>query len=252
VTEKRVALVTGGAKGIGRAIAQRLANDGMRVCVADVDSAGAAVTARDLHEESFSVEMNVSDVVSVQAAVEQVLASAGHIDVLVNNAGIGQRYALVPDTSPDEWEEVMRVNLRGPFLVCRAVLPTMMTRRFGRIINIASTSAIRPGSHVAAYNVSKYGVVGLTRTLAYEMGKYGITVNAVCPSMADTDLGHRSLSERAKLLGISADEFEQRWLSNVAIGRLTSPEDVANAVAFFADERAAIVTGEVLAVSGGI
>jgi len=125
-------------------------------------------------------------------------------------------------------------------------------RRGGSIINIASIAAIRPGGHVAAYNVSKYGVVGLTRTLAYEMGKYGITVNAVCPSTADTDLGHRALSERAKLLGISADEFELRWLSNVAIGRLTSPEDVANAVAFFADERAAIVTGEVLAVTGGI
>ncbi len=153
--------------------------------------------------------------------------------------------------STAEWNRVLAVNLTGTFFMCRAVLPGMIAGGFGRIFNIASVSALRPGSHVVAYNVSKAGVVNLTQTLAKEVGPKGVTINAVCPGTVDTDLGRRALRERAKLLGISPDALTQRYVSGLAIPRLAMPDDVAHTVAFLASNVANYITGEVLAVSGG-
>ena len=237
--QDRVAIVTGGAQGIGKAIADKLAEEGASVVVADINEAGAKAVAAAL-PRGVGVGTDVSDPAAVQAMVATAVSTYGQLDVLVNNA------AIVPFTAWDdidfaEWRRIMAVNLDGVFLTCRAASDEMRKRGYGRIVNIASNVVVAGTPNLAHYVASKGGVFGFTRALATEIGKYGITVNSVAPGLTQTE--GVDASPHA-----GAYDFVQ---SLQAIPRRAIATDIAPAVAFLASEEAAWVTGQMLVVDGG-
>jgi NAD(P)-dependent dehydrogenase (short-subunit alcohol dehydrogenase family) len=237
--QDRVAIVTGAAQGIGKAIADQLAAEGASVVVADINEDGAKAVAATL-PAAVGIRTDVSDPTAVEAMVATAVSTYGKLDVLVNNA------AIVPFTAWDdidfaEWRRIMAVNLDGVFLTCRAASDEMRTRGYGRIVNIASNVVVAGTPNLAHYVASKGGVFGFTRALATELGKYGITVNSVAPGLTQTE--GVDASPHA-----GAYDFVQ---SLQAIPRRGMASDIAPAVAFLASEEAAWVTGQMLVVDGG-
>ena len=243
--EGRIALVTGGASGIGAATCRRLAAEGARVAVADLQEAAAGELAGEL--AGTAVALDVTDDASVGAAVERVEAELGRIDVLVNNAGIAGEGAFFVQTEPQSWDPVLRVNLRGVMSVTRAVLPGMQERGYGRIVNVSSEAG-RLGSQLSgAYSAAKAGVIGFTKTIALEAARFGVTCNAVAPGPIETPM-LRQTAELGKL----GERFVQGMVAGTAMGRPGQPEEVAAAIAFLASDDASFVTGETVGVSGGL
>lgn len=245
---QRVAIVTGGARGIGAAIAARLAADGLHVAVLDLDESAcgdtvAAVTAAG--RRAVAVGADVSDERAAAAAVERVAAELGPPLVLVNNAGV-LRDGMLHRMSAASWDLVLNVNLRGAFLMCRAVIPYMRSAQWGRIVNLSSTAAVGQLGQ-ANYSAAKAGVQGLTKSLAIELGPSQVTVNAVAPGFTVTDMT-RAVAERLK---VPFEEMEAEAVAGIPVGRAGRPEDVAHAVSWFADERSGFVSGQVLYVAGG-
>lgn len=241
----KVALVTGSGRGIGQAAAVRLARAGAVVAINDADSAAAETTVgriESLGGRAAAFEADITDPARVADMVRGVEELLGPIEILVNNAGIPGASCLVPDTPLEAWDRTLAVNLTGVFLCCRAVLPSMIERRRGRIINIASLAARRISKLGGAdYTASKYAVVGFSKHLAFEAAAHNITVNVVCPGATLTEL------TRAK----TTEEFRRRVGEQVPLGRWLTPEDQAEAVLFFAGEGAGMITGQVLEVEGG-
>jgi 3-oxoacyl-[acyl-carrier protein] reductase len=242
----RVAVVTGGAGGFGAAIAAAFAREGCRVVVADLDRAAAERVAAPLAARNLpasALAFDVGDAADVAQAIDGIVAAHGQLDILVAGAGILKTGSALEST-PADWEEVSRVNLTGVLNCARAVAPIMAAHRWGRIINIASVSAIRGGGSLGnvLYGTTKAGVVALTMGLARELGPNGITVNAVAPGVADTAMTETHLSRDAR----------QRIVDRVPLGRLATAEDVANVVCFLASARAGYITGAVIPVDGGI
>lgn len=241
--EGKVAIVTGGAQGIGRAICQRLASEGAAVVLADVKDAVGEATAAELGSDGARVDFFHTDVTRVDdvaALVKHVQETHGRIDVLVNNVGITRDglFVMMPD---DDWDLVLRVNLTSVFLVSRAVARPMLKQRSGRIVNITSVAGLAGNAGQANYSASKAAIVGLTKTLAKELGPRGITVNAVAPGFVHTELTADLPPELVR----KAEEL-------TPLGRLGTVQDVASAVAFLASDDAAFVTGQVLRVDGGM
>jgi len=248
MSEKRVAIVTGGAGGIGREIAARLAADGLFVVVADQNAEAAGAVAAPLGGEGIAVDL--TEEASVDGAFAGVLDRHGRIDVLVNCAGIHLQ-KLVSETSVDEWDRIQRVNARGPFLACRAVTKPMMRAERGRIVNIATRLGFG-NPYSSAYIASKNAVWGLTQCLAVELAAYGITVNAVAPGHVGPGTGMEAqFRQKAEKLGLSWEAFEAQVLKTIPVGRWCRPADVAAAVSYVVSPEASFVTGELLNVTGG-
>jgi 3-oxoacyl-[acyl-carrier protein] reductase len=248
VTESRVAVVTGAGRGIGAAIARRLATDGMAVACLDIDEPAAEATARALADSGVTAAGFAADVAD-EDAVAQVVADVaerlGPPTVLVNNAGVLRDNLLFKMTASD-WDTVMQVHLRGTFLMTRAVQQHMTAASYGRIVNLSSTSALGNRGQ-ANYAAAKAGLQGFTKTVAQELGRFGITCNAVAPGFIVTEMT-RATAER---VGQSFEEFSAARVAAIPVGRPGQPEDVAEAVAFFCSPASGFVSGQVLYVAGG-
>jgi 2-hydroxycyclohexanecarboxyl-CoA dehydrogenase len=245
----RVALVTGGARGIGKAIVESLLEAGHPVAIADVRAEQAGETAGELSAGDarvVAVEMDVTDSGSVTAAVEQAMSDLGPIEVLVNNAG-GDELRPFLETDEAFWDWVVELNFKGQLRVTRAVLPGMVERGFGRVLNVASDAGRVGSSLESVYSGAKGGVIAFTKALAREVARRGVTVNAVCPGPTDTPM----LRDMAAEDEVGAKLFESLTRA-VPMRRLGEPEDVAAAVAFLASDRAGFITGQTLSVSGGL
>ncbi|WRS27246.1 3-oxoacyl-ACP reductase FabG [Oscillospiraceae bacterium MB08-C2-2] len=246
MNERRVALITGAGspKGIGRAIALYLAKAGYDIAVADMDAAGADAVAeevRALGKNAVGIEANVTNETSVSAMVETAIEKLGQVDVLVNNAGITQPVTVL-NTTLEDWNRVLTVNLTGTFLCSKAVLPHMQSRKYGRIVNISSVSGKRGGGVYggAHYSAAKAGILGFAKALARECVLDGVTVNSVCPGLIATEI-RKGLPE----------EKERATWKTIPIERPGTVEEVAAAVAFLASEDAGYITGEDIDVNGG-
>ncbi len=244
----KVALVTGGGSGIGRAISHRLASDGYAVAVLDLNAASAKTVTEEILEKGHTAvafgEVDVSDRSRVDAAVESVRESLGAVSVLVNNAGITgfKKFGHITD---EVWERTLAINLSGPFYACQAVVPDMVKAGWGRIVNISSSSAQGGQQFMTHYVASKAGLVGFTKSLALELGPEGITVNTIPPGFVDTPMLRGS--EKDGLLGGSVDEHADR----TPVRRAGRPEDIAAACSFLCSEEAGYITGQVIGVNGG-
>lgn len=246
----RVAIVTGGGGDIGRAIAVRLAEDGHRVAVADLDLAAASAVSGELNasggERAAPIELQVADSDSVSSAVEDVLGRWGRIDILVNNAGI-TRDNFLDRLELEQWNEVIGVNLTGAFLCAKAVAPIMRQNRYGRVVNISSVAAVHGALTCVNYCASKAGLLGMTAALAREFGRYAskdgadMTCNAVMPGIVDT-----------KLSAVMPDAIRKQRVNDTPLGRFGEPRDVADVVSFLSADDSRFVTGTALRVDGGL
>lgn len=248
MTSTKVAIVTGGARGIGAAIAARLARDGMTIAVIDLDASrcdDAVDEIRASGQWASGYGADVSNEEQVEETVARIAAELGPPAVLVNNAGITRDNLLFRMTLAD-WEAVSGVHLRGAFLMSRAAQKHMVDQKFGRIINISSTSALGNRGQ-ANYSTAKAGLQGFTKTLAVELGPFGITVNAVAPGFIATDM----TAATAQRLGITFEEHIARSSAVIPVRRVGTPADIAQAVSFFANDEAGFVSGQVLYVAGG-
>ena len=240
----RVALVTGASRGIGRAVAIALAKSGADVvvnCAGRVEAAEeVAGEIRVLGRRAFVVKANVADSGEVNEMVKSVLAEFGRLDILVNNAGI-TRDNLIMRMSEEDWDSVMSVNLKGSFNCAKAVTRSMLKARYGRIVNISSVVGISGNAGQANYASTKAGLIGFSKSMAKELGSRNITVNVVAPGFIETDM-----------TASMPDEMKKSMSSQISLGRLGKPEDVAAAVVFLVSEQASYITGQVLAVDGGL
>lgn len=239
----KVALITGGARGIGRSIALRLAQDGVRIAIGDLIEEEGLRTQKELEEantEAMFVSLNVTDESSAKDAIAQVTDRWGSIDILVNNAGI-TRDKLLLRLSEQDWDAVLNVNLKGAYACSRAVLSTMLRQRWGRIVNTSSVVGLVGNAGQTNYAASKAGLIGFTKALAREVAARNITVNAVAPGYINTQMV-QALSE----------ELQQTVLKQIPVSRFGTPEDVANVVAFLCSEESSYITGHVLNVDGGL
>jgi 3-oxoacyl-[acyl-carrier protein] reductase len=247
-TQTPTAIVTGAARGIGAAVARRLASDGFAVAVLDLEESACAAVVADIEEDggrALAVRVDVTDEASVQAAVDRVVAELGAPTVLVNNAGIIRDNMLFKMTL-DDWDAVMGVHLRGSFLMTRATQKHMIEAKWGRIINLSSTSALGNRGQ-ANYSAAKAGLQGFTKTLAIELGKFGVTANAIAPGFIATDMTRQT----AERMGITFEQFLEGAAKEIPVGRVGQPEDIAATASFLAGEESGFVSGQVIYVAGG-
>lgn len=240
--------MTGGARGIGASIAQRLAQDGMAVAVLDKDVDGARSTAKEISAaggRAVAVVADVTDGSSVTDAVETAATELGSPTILVNNAGVTRDNLLFRMTEAD-WDTVLAVHLRGAFLVTRAVQSYMVDAGHGRIVNISSSAALGNRGQ-ANYSAAKAGIQGFTKALAIELGRFGVTANSVAPGFVETEMT-RATAER---IGVSFDELRARYVARTAVGRVGRPEDIAHLVSYLVSEGAGFVSGQVIYATGG-
>jgi 3-oxoacyl-[acyl-carrier protein] reductase len=234
----RCAVVTGGAQGFGRAIAERFIASGAKVAIWDFDSSLAEKTAKEIGATAFKVD--VSDLAAVEKVRDETLKALGKIDILVNNAGIAGVNATVWDTDLEEWRKVMRINLDGPFICCKAVVPQMIRQKYGRIVNIASIAGKEGNPNAAHYSASKAGLIALTKSLGKELAQHDILVNAVTPAAAKTAIFDQLTQQHIDFM-----------LSKIPKNRFVLVEELAAMVAWLASEDCGFSTGAVFDISGG-
>ena len=238
--EGRTAIITGAASGMGRATSHLFAREGARVLAVDRPGTGLDEVHTGNHA-IVSMEQDITASQAPAAIIERAVAEFGRLDILVNNAGVGYN-ALTEVTPIEEWDRVFAVNLRAVFLLSQRAIPAMREQNYGRIVNISSVAAIRPDYGLSAYDASKAGVLALTKTMALELGKFGITVNAILPGPIYTGMTRQNFDQ---------DYIRQHWERKTAVRRLGQPEDIANGVLFLSLEESSFVTGHGLVVDGG-
>jgi 3-oxoacyl-[acyl-carrier protein] reductase len=245
---QRVAVVTGGARGIGAGTAKRLAADGLAVAVLDLKEGDCGATVDAITSaggKALAVGADVSDADQVQAAVDKIAAELGPPAVLINNAGV-LRDNLLFKMTVDDWDTVLGIHLRGSFLMSKACQKYMVEHRFGRIVNLSSSSALGNRGQ-ANYSAAKAGLQGFTKTLAIELGQFGITANAVAPGFIATDM----TAATAARLGIGFEDFQKAAAAGIPVRRVGTPEDVAHVISFLVSDGAGFVSGQVIYVAGG-
>ena len=239
----KVAVVTGAGKGLGWAIAQRLAQDGANLIVADIEAKSAEEKSgviRQMKRDSLAVQMDVSRWADVEKMVKQVMVQFNRIDILVNNAGIMGPYYPVMEYPEEIWDRVIAVHLKGTFLCCKGVLPIMKAQGSGQVVNLASVAGKEGNANMSPYAAAKAGIIGLTKTLGKEMAPYNVRVNCVSPALIETDMTKEMVPEQRDLL-----------TSKIPLGRLGKPEEVAAVVRFLVSDEASFVTGQCYDISGG-
>lgn len=244
----RTAFITGGSRGIGKGVALRLAEEGANVAIIDINEEALHETESELKEKGYDIfakQANVTNKDEVVEAVDEAVYSFGSLDILVNNAGVIRDNLLFKMTDED-WQQVMDVHLKGSFHTARAAQQYMVQQKYGRIINISSTSALGNRGQ-ANYSTAKAGLQGFTKTLAIELGKFGITTNAIAPGFIETEMTKAT----AKRIGVAYENLVKASVSNIPVGHSGKPTDIANAAAFFADEKSSFVNGQVIYVAGG-
>ena len=250
----RVAIVTGGGQGIGRATALELARLGADVVIAELNAEGAERTAKEvrgLGRKALAVPTDVTRRADLARMVERTRADFGRIDVLVNNAGI-YRAAATLDVTEEHWDAIMTINAKAVFFASAAVLPTMIAQKRGSIVNLASMAGKIGSKTNLPYNASKAAVVSMTKSLALAHAADGVRVNCVCPGFVETDMWTTVAREQGALLGMSSEEFTRQRERAVPLGRMARPEDVAAVIGFLASDRAGYMTGQALSVDGGL
>jgi NAD(P)-dependent dehydrogenase (short-subunit alcohol dehydrogenase family) len=267
----KTAVVTGSGrpKGIGEAIIMRLAQEGCQVVISDIGVAKGenfsaeaigstqameeiAQNVRNLGGQALAIPADVRSSTDIQNLVNQTVSQFGQLDIWVNNAGIGYLMQLVTELDEEKWDAVLDVNLKGAFLGTKYAAKQMISQaKGGRIINIASQAAKSGFPYAAAYTASKHGLIGLTRATALELGKYNISVNAICPNHITTGLGHWQNQFFSEKLGLSYEQYMENMKSRIPMGRPGLTEDIAKACAFLCSEQASYITGEAMNVSGG-
>ncbi len=246
----KVALITGGARGIGRATAVKFAGEGCAVAIADIDIKSAEETAsaetRKGHKV-IAIKCDVTVTEQVNAAVKKVIEAFGKIDILVNNAGALPKEYPVAEMPESEWDKIINLNLKSDFLFCKAVAPYMIKQKYGKIVSLSSSGALYPPGFSAHYSAAKAGVIGLTKALAYELAPYNITANAIMPGPTKTDFWNPLVGEANK-----DAVCEQIGKSAVPLKRVASPDEIAGAALFLASDLSSFMTGEAILVAGGM
>ena len=236
----RTAVVTGGAQGFGKAITERFVASGAKVAIWDHDKALAEKTAKAIGPAAIAIQVDVTDPAAVDKARDATLAAFGKIDILVNNAGIAGVNKTVWETDLEEWRKVLRINLDGPFICCKSVVPAMLKQKYGRIVNIASIAGKEGNPNASAYSASKAGVIGMTKSLGKELATYDISVNAITPAVAKT-----------AILDTVTDEHIQYMLAKIPRGRLVLVEEIAATICFMVSDECSFTTGFTFDISGG-
>jgi len=249
----RTAVVTGGGRGIGEAVARRLAGAGAPVLVAartraEVESVAASI--RDEGGQAWAAECDVTDEASVEALAAEARTQLGRVDILVNNAGAAGSAPLVR-TTREEWDRLLAVNATGAFLCTRAFLPEMLEGEWGRVVNVASVAGLHGARYIAAYAASKHALIGLTRAAAAEVAGKGVTVNAVCPGYVDTAMTDESVARIVEKTGRTEEEARAAIVGSTPLGRLITPDEVADAVVYLCGDAAGGVNGQALVLDGG-
>lgn len=242
--EGKIALITGAGSGFGEGMARRFATGGARVAIVDRDHTGAKRVAADIGDAAIAIAGDIAGEADVQAAIDQTVARFGRIDILVNNAGIGHKPQSAELVSPDEFDRIVGVNIRGIYLMSRAVIPYFKANGGGVILNVASTGAARPRPNLAWYNATKGWVVSATKALAIELAAFHIRVNALNPVAGETPL-------LTTFMGEDSEEIRQKFRDSIPLGRLLKPDDLAEAAAFLCSSHASMITGVALDVDGG-
>ncbi|XVH33206.1 SDR family NAD(P)-dependent oxidoreductase (plasmid) [Haloferacaceae archaeon DSL9] len=248
------ALVTGGGRGIGRAICNELSKNGLDIVVADIDEGGIEQTKAEIKkrgQQAIAVCVDVTEESSVKEAISTATNRVGSIDILVNNAGIAGPTKNIEDITTEEWDSTIAVNLRGVFLLCRELMGQMKSQEYGRIVNISSASGKRPVPHRSPYTASKSGLLGLTRTLAVEGGSYNINANAVCPGSVAGPRIDRVIERQAAATGRTTEDVASEKKAQSPRGEFVQPEDVAQTVSYLCSTSADRITGQSVNVTAG-
>ena len=240
----KTAIVTGGASGFGAGIARKFVVEGARVMIADINGDGAQAMATELGSDAMASAVDVSDGASVTAMAQIALATWGHVDILINNAGVTHLPTPLEDVGEEDFDRVFRINMKSVYLTARALVPHMKSRGAGAILNIASTAGVSPRPNLNWYNASKGWMITATRTMAVELAPSGVRVNALNPVAGETPL-------LKSFMGEDTPEMRAKFLSTIPIGRFSHPEDLGNAACFLCSDEASMITGVAMEVDGG-